>query len=76
MKHFQFGVLLLNDKTGAEVTAIAAQYQGNTELIILEILKLWVGGKGKPLSWDALTDVLKAIELNTLACDIQDCLQH
>ena len=71
-----FGVLLLNDKAGTEVNAIATQYRGDAEQINFEILRLWIGGKGKPLSWDALIDVLKAIGLNTLGIDIQDSLQH
>ena len=75
-KYFMFGAVLLNDKTGAEVTAIATQYRGDAEQINFEILRLWIGGKGKSLSWDALIDVLKAIGLNTLAGDIQDSLPH
>ena len=71
-----FGVLLLNDKTGTEVNAIVTQYRGDAEQINSEILRLWIGGKGKPLSWDALIDVLKAIGLHTLADDIQGSLRH
>ena len=37
-----------------------------------EILKLWVRGKGKPLSWDSLIDLLKSVELGTLASDVRD----
>ena len=70
-QYFMFGVVLLNDKAGAEVNAIAKQYRGDAEQINFEILRLWIGGKGKPLSWDALIDVLKLIGLNTLADDIQ-----
>ena len=66
-----FGVLLLNDETGAEVSAIVTKYRDDAEQINLEILRLWIGGKGKPLSWDMLIDVLKAMGLNTLASDIQ-----
>jgi len=75
-KYFMFGVVLLNDKAGAEVNAIAKQYRDDAEQINFEILRLWIGGKGKPLSWDALIDVLKAIGLNTLAGNIQDSLPH
>jgi len=71
-----FGVLLLNDETGAEISAIATKYRDNAEQINLEILRLWIGGKGKPFSWDMLIDVLKATGLNTLASDIQNSLQH
>ena len=74
--YLMFGVALLNDKTGAEVNAIATQYRGNAQQINFEILRLWIGGKGKPLSWDALIDVLKAIGLNTVAGDIQDSLHY
>ena len=69
-KYFKFGVLLLNDETGAEVSAIVTKYRDDAEQINLEILRLWIGGKGKPLSWDTLIDVLKAVRLSTLASDI------
>ena len=75
-KYFLFGVLLLNDETGAEVSAIVKKYRDDAEQINLEILRLWIGGKGKPLSWDTLIDVLKAVRLNNLAGDIRDGLQH
>ena len=75
-KYSLFGVLLLNDETGTEISTIAARYRDDAEQINLEILRLWIGGKGKPLSWNVLVDVLKATGLNTLAGDIQDRLQH
>ena len=71
-KYKQFGVLLLNDETGAEVDATVTQYRDNAEQINLEIFTLWIGGKGKPLRWDTLICTLKEIELNTLASDIQN----
>jgi len=71
-----FGILLLNDETGAEVNAIVSKYREDAEQINLEILRLWIEGKGKPLSWDMLVDVLKATGLNTLAEDINAGLQH
>ena len=74
--YLQFGILLLEDKTGAEVNAIVTKHREDAEQINLQILRLWIGGKGKPLSWDTLINVLKAIGLNTLASDIQDSRQH
>ena len=71
-----FGVLILNDKTAAEVTAIVKEHRENTADINLEILRLWIEGKGKPLSWNTLINVLKDIGLGTLASDIQDGLHH
>ena len=71
-----FGILLLNDEMGAQVNAIVSKYREDAEQINLEILRLWIEGKGKPLSWDMLIDVLKATGLNALAEDINDGLQH
>ena len=71
-----FGVLLLNDKIAAEVTAIVKEHRENAADINLEILRLWIEGKGKPLSWNTLINVHKDIGLGTLAGDIQDGLQH
>jgi len=71
---FQFGVLLLNDETGAEVNAITTQHRDNAQQINLEVLRLWIGGKGKPLSWDTLIDVLKATGLNNLVGHIEASL--
>ena len=75
-KYCLFGVLLLNDETGAEVSAITTKFRDDAEQINLEILRLWIGGKGKSLSWDVLIDTLKATGLNTLASDIWDTLQQ
>ena len=71
-KYFQFGVLLLNDATGAEVNSIATNYRDDAEQINPQILRLWIGGKGRPLSWYTLIDVLTKIGLNTLAGDIRN----
>ena len=71
-----FGILLLNDETAAEVTAIVNERRENAADINLEILRLWIGGKGKPLSWNTLINVLEDIGLGTLASDIQVGLQH
>ena len=71
-----FGVLLLNDETAAEVTAIVKEHHENAAEINLEILRLWIGGKGKPLSWDTLINVLKDVGLGNFASDIKDGLHH
>ena len=73
-KYFMFGVLLLNDKTGAEVSTIVTKYHGDAEQINLEILRLWIGGRGKPLSWNILISVLKEIGLDNLASGIKNGL--
>ena len=71
-----FGVLLLNDKTGAEVDAIIQHHHEKATQINLEILRRWIGGKGQPLSWDTLISVLNSSGLRILASDIKDGLNH
>ena len=75
-KYLKFGIVLLNDETGAEVSTIISKHSDDAELINLGILKLWIEGKGKPLSWDTLIDVLKETGLVALASDIKDNLQY
>ena len=75
-KYLKFGIFLLNDATGAEVSTIISKHSDDAERINLEILKLWIEGKGKPLSWDTLIDVLKETGLVALASDIKDNLHH
>ena len=73
-KYFQFGILLLNDETGIETEAIVSKCREEAKEINLKILMLWIRGKGKPLEWDSIIEVLKAIELDTLAGDIEEGL--
>ena len=75
-KYFQFGIQLLNDETGEEIEAIVSKYRKEAEEINLKILRLWMRGKGKPLDWDNLIQVLETIGLGTLARDIQGGLHH
>ena len=70
-----FGILLLNDETAAGVKAIIKEHHENAAEINLEILRRWVEGKGKPLSWDTLISVLNSIGLGSLAGDIEDGLR-
>ena len=53
---------------------IVREHRENAARITLEILRLWIGGKGKPLSWNTLINVLNDIGLGTLASDIKDGL--
>ena len=73
-KYSQFGVQLLNDETGEEIDGVVSKCREDAEQINFEILKLWVRGKGKPLSWDVLINVLNDVGLGTLASDIKDGL--
>ena len=75
-KYFQFGIQLLNDETGEEIEAIVSKCREEADEINIKILMLWIRGKGKPLDWDNLIQVLKTIVLGSFASDIQDGLHH
>lgn len=71
IKYRDFGVLLLDDRTGARLEALEHEHRCNAEHINSKILQEWIAGKGKhPVSWKTLTEVLRDVELNTLAEDI------
>ena len=67
----QFGALLLDDSTGTRVKNLEHQQQRNAERINQEILQEWLTGSGKnPVTWETLVEVIRDIELSTLADDI------
>ena len=66
-KYFQFGVHLLDDKTGQRITNIETRRRGSPEDINQDILMEWLQGQGKPVTWKTLVEVLQLIELNELA---------
>ena len=70
--YFNFGIFLLNDKTGTKITAFEWEYQKHSEAINREILRQWLEGRGKyPVTWATLIEVLKDISKMTLAEDIE-----
>ena len=42
-----FGILILDDKRGSKVAAIAKTERGNSVAITVEILRRWLLGKGR-----------------------------
>ena len=74
-KNHIFGIHLLNDGTGDVTGNIEADHHGNQIRITEAILKKWLEGTGKtPQSWTTLITVLRGIELNVLAKEIEDNL--
>ena len=72
-----FGILLLEDKTGAHVRSLVTKHSKDCESINLEIVQEWLQGRGaKPVSWRTLTRILKAVKLTVLAQDITDTLSE
>ena len=70
-KYEQFGILLLQDKTGSKVKNIAYRCLYTPQRINTEILQQWLAGRGKvPVTWATLVEVLHDIGLSTLADDI------
>jgi len=71
-KYKTFGILLLEDRTGERVSAIAEKHMNDAEKITANILKVWIAGKGKhPVTWKTLTEVLHDSELRVLAGEIE-----
>ena len=69
-----FGVLLLEDRTGARIQNIVSKHMKDPERINMEVLQKWIEGRGKkPVTWEALVEVLRDMNFNTLADDIAVC---
>ena len=66
-----FGVLLLEDENGARIQSIIHECRDNPEQVTTKVLQEWIAGRGKlPVSWGTLIEVLRDIDLCTLANDI------
>ena len=75
-KYEHFGILLLEDSTGAKIRKIDETYRGNPEDINSEVLQQWIVGKGKmPVTWRTLVDVLRDVEFAALAAEIEEVKQ-
>ena len=71
-KYNDFGLFLLEDENRQRVKSIAHSYQNKAEEINKEIIEQWITGRGKhPVTWKTLTEVLRDIELNMLAEEIE-----
>ena len=71
--YVQFGIMLLNDHSGAIVCAIAHKHTNDAVPINIEIFQDWLRGKGRnPATWRTLVDVLHDIGLYDLAGQVKD----
>ena len=67
IKHFKFGTLLLEDETGAHISALELQLHMNVQSINCHIFQEWFSGGGRqPVSWETLISVLEDIGLDQL----------
>ena len=71
IKFREFGILLLEDDQGSLVEIIIHERCSRAVDINLIILQKWLQGTGKPPTWSSLIEVLRDIELNVLANDIE-----
>ena len=72
VKYREFGLLLLEDHNGARIRALAHKHMNDANEVNIEIIEEWVAGKGiHPVSWKTLTELLRDIELSTLAEEIE-----
>ena len=68
---------MLDDHNGARIQSIAYKYRDDSEEINMEVLRQWINGRGKhPITWGTLSEVLRDIELNTLAGEIEAVKCH
>lgn len=73
-EYTKFGVLLLEDNSGARIRDIANKHRDYGQKVVIEILQEWLIGKGKqPVSWQTLTAVLKDAGFYELEKDIMKC---
>ena len=71
--YYYFGLRLLNDRNETRIRNLELEYRQNAERINTEILQEWATGRGKkPVSWETLTTVLRDIELDALASEIEE----
>ena len=78
-KYVQFGTFLLDDRNGSRVKIMAHRHHYDAKQINMEIIQEWLAGRGKqPVTWATLVEVLRDIELSTLAVEIETikCLQN
>ena len=66
-KYNDFGILLLNDATGARISALELMHMKRAIDINRTILQEWMRGGGRPVTWNDLVAVLRAISHNVLA---------
>ena len=67
---------LLDDDNCEIVDCLKEQCRGNPVEIVTAVYKKWIQGTGrKPVTWQTLVDVLKEIELNSLAEEIETVLK-
>lgn len=72
LKFSQLGTFLLDDRSGSRVKIMVRKHLYDAEQINTEIIQEWLTGRGRhPVTWATLVEVLRDIELSTLAGEIE-----
>ena len=72
----KLGMYLLDDDNCDIVEGLKDKYHHDPVEIVTAVYKMWVSGTGrKPATWQTLVGVLRDIELNSLADDIEYAIQ-
>ena len=66
-KYSDFGIHLLQDATGNHMLALEQELNRKAEDINKRILTEWLSGQGRPVTWEALVEVLNIIGMGELA---------
>jgi hypothetical protein len=72
-EYTKFGILLLEDKTGAVIESIEKEHGRSAPDINHKILMKWIRGEGRqPVTWTTLVNVLQKIGQGALAKNISE----
>ena len=72
----KLAMYLLDDDNRDIVDGFKEKYHGDPEEIVTAVYKKWINGTGrKPVTWQTLVDVLREIELSSLAAEIETVLK-
>ena len=75
-KYTIIGMQLLEDDNCDIVDALKEKHRGDPEEIITAVYKKWISGTGKPVKWRTLVDVLRDLELTSVADVIEPSLSR
>ena len=69
------GTILLQDRSGSKVEAIAMSYQNRAVDIMHSVISKWLSGAGlQPVTWSGFVSSLRAAGLHNIANDIEAVL--
>ena len=72
ISYTKLGMYLLDDDNCDIVEGLEERYHHDPAKIATAIYKMWISGTGRrPATWQTLVGVLRDIELNSLADDIE-----